>query len=272
LSTRIVLIISSLVALLMVSSAFVVGVYASSSWQGNDNGEFTCHGSTIPCEVTSGDVGMYAIGSTSITYSSSNNEVSLQYNPDNYTSANYQTKDSAGHATWFQTLIYGSSPSCIVFSFQVYDMDTKGLLDSDFSNGGSCTTVSGAFVANAHGDFDWSIYEYTDSSGYVNEVDYSVQGGGLGGGSASYTDHPELYGNWYWLISNSCWCGMGGQYATFSAGSGSLYYSSNVDVYSASPPTQIATAEDSNMYYGCFSGFGSTTMSQSFSTSSSVQC
>ena len=255
-----------MIGLLLISSSFVVRVYAT-SWVGNDNGEIDCNSSNS-CTPNSGDVRISTGISTTISYTSTDGEVSFQYNPDLVTSENYQTKNSNGHAEWFQTGINGDkSSSCTWLSYQVYDTSTKGLDFSWFSNSGNCTTVADLFTTDSSGSASWAIQEDTDSSGYVNEVDFTVIGGTSGGGSYYVSAYPENSGDWYWLRSNVCWCGVATETASFTAGAGTIDYASNVDLYSWSPPTTISTGENSNMDYGCFSGSGTTYMSQSFGLS-----
>ncbi len=261
-----ILVASMAIALLkpIVSSAFVTRAYATTGWVGNDNGEVDCN-STNSCTPNSNSVKFSTGISTTISYSSTDGEVSFQYNPDWDTSKSYQTG-----ADWFQTGIIGDkSSSCAIATVQVYDTSDGSSDWSWYSNSDSCTTVSDLFTTDSNGEASWGITEDTDSSGYVNEVDFVVIGGTSGGGSYYVSAYPENGGDWYWLRSNTCWCGVATETATFSAGAGTIDYTVNtpVDLYAYSPPTQVSTGENSNMDYGCFTGGGTSSMSQSFGLS-----
>jgi len=133
-----------------------------------------------------------------------------------------------------------------------------------FYNNGNCVTLNGLFTNGA----GWTISEYTDASGMVDEVLFAIGGGGSNGGSFAYYYYVPT--SWYWLRSNICWCGVNYGSATFSSptsGEMSYYWSDNSTNFGPiSPPIDIATAEDSNMQYGCFSNY-QYSMFQSFGLS-----
>jgi hypothetical protein len=268
---------ASLMGFLLVSSAFAAHVNATTNYEGSDDAEFDCtHNYSVDCPIYSGYVIGEAIVSTSVTYSPSKSFVSLQYNPDESISNSYQTKDYQGGRNWFQTGVLGNyTASCVLFTTQIYDLTYGGLINDWFSNSGNCYSVTGLFHGSSGGDATWEITEYTDSSGYVNEVDYFAEGAGSGYGSYSATLHPETYfspyGDFLWLRSNLCWCGVSGTgntaNADFTAGAGYLYAESGGTLYALNPPIYIETAENSNMEYGCFSGNGTSNMDQSFGLS-----
>jgi hypothetical protein len=273
----VLLLFASTLAFLLVSSALVIGASAQTAWYSSDNGEFDCSNSTYPCYLSDGYMNVEAYISTKINTYNNGSQFSLQYNPDEDTSVSYQTHDSSGNAQWFQTWILGSGSSCVIFGMEVYDTSTGAQQPSWHSNNDSCTDEHGIFYSGAY----WYISEYTGSGStadYVVEVDYTVQATtGSPLGYYTYAVYPQNYGtgDFYWLRSNTCWCGtnndpMGS--VDFTSGAGTLYSYSGSNVYSINPPTVVATKEVSDMYYGCWSNSGTTDMSQSFSTSSSVQC
>jgi hypothetical protein len=264
---------ASTIGLLMLSSGIVIHATASPNWQGWDDGEFDCSTTWGDCVgPSSAWFTATATLSSSISYldQSSGNAISIQYNPDAYLSSYDQTEAlGGGYHDWFQTGIILSN-SCVQFTVEVYEMG--GGTHTNW-NPGCFTSVSAPFLANSNGDAQYYITEWTASSGYVNEVDFGVVGGGSSGGSAYDSSYPEGSGDWYWMRSNICLCGVTAtgdlQNASFSTGAGSIHITSGSDVYGITPPydespTYIYTAEDSNMQYGCWQNSDSTNMHQSF--------
>ncbi len=266
------------IGLLLVSSAFVAKAMAwpasDGFYYGNGDGEFDCS-STNDCIITSGDAYISSDLSSNMagTVGSSGetgyDTFTLQYNPDVSESNSYQT-----NADWLQFSIaedFQVSPPAIIYYFYVANTNT-GALVAEKDDSGSGTQVTGALTSGA----PYNIDEWTDSSGYVDEITWSVNGGGSGAGGTSGSFYPETYGDWYWLRSNPCWCGMNNLTADFSSGSGTMYAGSSNDLTNYwGSPSYVGTAESSNMYYGCWSEYSSgiaTYWDQSFSYSSSVQC
>jgi len=210
-----------LLGLPAVSLAFVPPALAATGYVGNDDAEFGFP--STQCAYLIGDqMSAQAALSAQMTYTSSNGYVSMQYNPDLDVSKNCQTGPWYGGADWFQTGIIGvSSSNCAIFTTQVYNT-LWGTTDySWYSNNQNCTTVSAMFNSRAQ----WYISEHSNacltncgsSFEKIDAVSFSVVGGS-GGGSYYYTVYPPT--NWYWLRSNICWCGTGGQSATFTSASG----------------------------------------------------
>ncbi len=270
-----ILIAASAMGLLLVSSSFVLGAHASTNWIGNDNGEFDSCNAWGTCRIYNGGVYIEMQLGASMTYSNGGT-MSLQYNPDKDISYSYQVKDQFNHPLWFQTAVLAqSSDNCVIFTYQVYNMDSATQEDHWFSNSENCYTVSGLFTYGSGTGAVWTAQEYTDSSGYVNDACFTASGGGSGGGSTGTicidpeTNLAPNNGYWLWLRSNACLCGLQGNTpVTFTAGSGSMYAvpASNY-IYAKAPPSHISTGEDGNMDYGCFSGNGTTTLTQSFGLS-----
>ncbi len=227
----------------------------ATQWVGNDNGEFgfsCCAGE----KLSSGWVEVYASLSQSMSYTSPNGDMSLQYNPDKVTSQNYQTNGDA-----FQAGIGGqSSTSGSIFLVEVFD-SSGGLVWYYIPN--QLTTVKGMFNQDA----SWEMSEDTNSGGYIMAVSFNLLGGGSGAGSSGTTVYPPT--NWYWLRSNVYWCGSdnNGESATFTSGAGTLTYYSSVNLDAIGPPIYIGTQENSNMIYGCLQNSGTTDMYQSFGSS-----
>ncbi|MCL5068112.1 MAG: hypothetical protein M1368_07150 [Thaumarchaeota archaeon] len=242
-------------ALLMVSSISVARASASGPPNpniGNDNAEFG-YPSCGSCNPDNGYVQAEAVITSPIQYCCGNGYVSLQYNPDKDTSNSYQTGPWYGGHDWFQTGIVGeASNNCAVFTVQVYNLFWGGTDYSWYSNGGQCTTVNDMFGGNSYPAATWSIDEQTGGNGKVYAVDFYVDGGSSGG---KYYYDQYVPTNWYWLRSNVCWCGTDYQSATFNAGIGTLnYYMNPTSGFGIiGPPIDIATAESSNMNYGCMS-------------------
>lgn len=264
---------SSLLGLLLVSTIFVGVVHATVS-VGNDDAEFGFP-SSISSSPVAANVQAQAIVSSTIEYTGGNGYVSLQYNPDEVASQDYQTGPWYGGNDWFQTGIIGASSSnCAVFTIQVYNMFWGTTDWSWYSNGDTCQTVGAMFNAGA----TWSIDEYTNVNNEINgkifAVSFSVVGGS-GGGSYSYTENTPT--SWYWLRSNICLCGTDYQTADFTAGAGTLSYiirpNCSTCVFIAPPfgvipsPVYIETGENSNMNYGCVTTVSSVELTQAFGLS-----
>jgi hypothetical protein len=255
---------ASMICTLLISSGFLLRADAT-NWVGWDNGEFDCSNTTT-CVPQSSYVYTESVLSSSMTQNTS--VVSLQYNPDWDTSKNHQTVNSYLHAEWFQSGIIAYTSGCVKYTYQVYDTVA---LSQDVSVVTSCQSVTGIFTADSSGDATWSIYEDTDSNGFINELDFGVLGGGSGATSYYYSLYPENVGYWFWLRSNTCLCGAGLIYNVgFLSGTGTMYQGIgvNYNLYSISPPIDRGTGENSNMQYGCWSGSGTRYMSQSFSYNS----
>ncbi len=106
----------------------------------------------------------------------------------------------------------------------------------------------------------WGVTEFTGSTGKIIRISYFIFGGS--GGGFSYTLYPPT--NWYWLRSQTCWCGGDHlEYATFTQAAGTLYYGSTDNLY-AWGPAGPWTGEDSNMGYGCFQKSGTMYPYQTF--------
>lgn len=256
----------SMLGLLLISSVFAIHANASNAWIGNDNGEFATS-SCQSCKFTNGYVAFYSYSSSSMSYSSSTGYVSIQYNQDWDTDLSYQPAPYYyGGTDWVQAVFDGdSSNNCLGVAMEVINQ-AWGWNDYfwQYNNNVCGTHESGMFSSGAQ----WYIAEFTSSSGKINEVSYSVQGG-----TWNYVLYPPV--NWYWLRSQICWCGgYSGDYATFHSGSGTLdYYAGqggSVNTYSIGPPSDRGTGEDSNMGWSCFVNSGTTFMYQSFGPSQPI--
>jgi len=266
-----------LMAFLMLSSS-ILDVHAT-AYYGRDNGEFDTCNSWGTCRLTSGAISAAMSLSASMTYSSSG-KVSLQYNPDLDISKYEQTQNQYGYYYWFQTgVLSQSSNNCVIFTYQAYVPHDSNMTPSDswFSNSENCYTVSGLFTYASGTGAEWQIQEATDSNKYVYDVCFDATGGGSSGGTTgSICIDPETNtlnsGDWYWLRSMLDLAGTGGTNAVFTGSTaGTFDYVGGGDIYGKPAPT-ILFGEDGNLYYSCFSGNGTTSMSQSFSLSSSTQC
>jgi hypothetical protein len=184
---------------------------------------------------------------------------------------------------WFQAgILAKGSNNCIEFTIQIYDSNGNtigpgGQVISDTPEfwTTSCYTVAGAFLYSDSTDYGavWYISEATDSSGYVDDVCFYVDGGGYSGygESGSVCEDPITYYSVddYWLRSNLCMCGVSTGSTTYTGGAGIIYIDSSPDMYVKSPPVDISTQENSNMTYGCFSGNGTDEQYQYFGLSDS---
>jgi hypothetical protein len=236
---------------LTVSLVLFLPVHAT-VWVGNDDGEFDGGvGAPTPSYVF-----VQEAFSTSLAWSSSppNNRVSLQYNPDYWTSLDYQT-----YGDWFQTGIVGYAGDCVQFTIQVYSLYTGTQVWSNTYPSGSCLSVNQLYE---YSNSIWYIQENGMNSccdPYVKNVYFSAWGSGS---PSSYTMYPPE--TWKWLRSNICWCGTDGGSTTFTSAGGTSQMGSNQNLYAISPPVTVSTAENSNMPYGQFSGSGTMSMTQSF--------
>lgn len=254
-----------ILALLFRSLAVVMPV-AATQYEGNDNAEFGFPSTLCGYGYFGSNYAVTATFQSNMGYTSGNGHMSVQYNPDEDASKQCQTGYQwYGGNDWFQSGIVGqSSNNCAVFTIQVYNLDFPYEEDwSWFSNGGSCTTVSAMFNNGAQ----WYMSEHVNAcltncgSGFekIDSVSFHIIGGS-GGGSYYYTEYPPV--NWYWLRSNICFCGTGGESATFGSGNGVLnYQGSGIGIIG--PPIDVETAENSNMLYTCMSQ-GSNQITQAF--------
>ena len=169
-----------LLGLVLVLPAITVHADAQ-SWVGNYNGEFGTKG------VTPSQVYVEDTFSQQMSYNSPNGYMSLQYNPDN--TASYFYNGGQG----FQSGIISDESGCIVFTIQVYDLNTGYPVWSDYyPNSGCASAGSGAFASGAQ----WYISEDVNSKIY--EVDFYVTGSNY----ISYSLYPPQ--SWLWLRSNIC--------------------------------------------------------------------
>jgi hypothetical protein len=228
-NSGIILIGASLIALLLLSSSLVVYVNALTNWEGNDNGEFDCENSYAVCPLDSGYVVGASLLSSSITYahSSGNVNVTFQYNPDYDLSDSYQTKVlHTDDPMYIQAGIVGNGTNdCIIGGWFISELVEYTNVKSEESNGNTCSTLTGLFTANSNGASDWGITEYTNSTGYINEVYTSASAGGSCSSdcSFSWSSNPIAYGyGLLWLRSNLCWCGFSHNTTSFDTGAGTF--------------------------------------------------
>ena len=229
---------------MIVLSMLLIPPARADSWVGWDDGEF---------DVGSGAqyVGLQESFSQQMSWSSSpDNTVSMQYNPDEVTSALRQY-----HADWFQTAIETGPLACPVFTIQVYNTITTGKVWEGDGGTGNCTT---GFLADGA---TWYIREdmVSSTNNHINDVYFSTVSGST---VSSYTLYPPL--NWIWLRSNLCWCGVSMGSTTFTSAFGTSTAYSNVALSAIDPPVVPSTAESSNMYYSQFLNQGTTSMLQYF--------
>lgn len=264
-------------AFIIVSSS-LVSAHAT-NYYSNDNGEFDTCNSWGTCRLTNGAISVAMSLTASMTYSNSG-KVSLQYNPDLDISKAEQTSDVYGHYYWFQTgVLAQSSNNCVIFTYQAYvpHDSNSSAPDKWYSNGQNCLTVAGLFTYGSGTGAEWQIQEETNATNYIDYVCFDATGGGSSPGTTgNYCIDPQTNtpnsGNWYWLRSMLDLAGTGGNAATFTSNTaGTFDYLGGGDIFGKSPPTILA-GEDGNLYYSCFSGNGTTSMSQSFSLSSTTQC
>ncbi len=243
-----------LTVIMFASPLLVIPARAQTEWVGNDDGEFGTMG------VNPNAAGASVVLTQTLSWSSSppDGTVSFQLNPDASASFWEQTNND-----WFQAVIGGEQGDggWAQFAIQVYSYNGNGY-------GGMCTiycpsipfsNVPGMFEAGA----SWVIEEFTNSSNSrIESVWFSVQGAGLGAGNLSYTwQTPQ---DWKWLKSNVCLCGADDGAATFSSAGGAIFMDSTSNLYTIAPPSWIGTLEDSNVYYGCVFGNGTTGVDQAF--------
>ena len=243
---------SALLTILLISPFLTIPVRANSGWNGNDNGEFNV-GQCSGCGYLN-NVGVeYGMSSNLQWTSPPIGDISLQYNPDGFAS-------QWGDGEWVQSIIFSNAAECASFSIEVYNAWT-GALDwrADYPASG-CNPTTGIMNSGS----GWEIVEYTTAQQTFQSVNFWLAGGGLGAGSMGYTLYPNA---WAWYRSNTCLCGTNMGTASFTSGSGTIDMWSNWNLNAVNPPTSIQTLEDSNIQYGCFSGSGSTFMSQNFALS-----
>jgi hypothetical protein len=219
------------------------------SWVGNDDGEFDVGSPGYPLHV-----GLKETFSSPMAWSSSppNNFVSMQYNPDYWTSFWGQWGGQ-----WFQTGIVSDASGCGSFSIQVYSLTYGGSLVWRADQGfGVC---SPGYLAKGA---TWTIQEDMKSSHDRTIVDvyFSVSTPTT---SSSYTLYPGSP-NWIWEKSNLCWCGTDFGSTTFATALGFSTAYSDLNVNSVVPPLTTATGENSNMYYSDFSWLDNQHMIQTF--------
>ena len=218
------------------------------AYVGNDNAEFGT--SSTPAYV---DTDM--VLSSSLSYSEPDGAISLQFNPDLSTSETNQY-----NGNWFQAGIIDQSSSCFQYTVQIYSTSTGSEVWSSYlPSSTTCYSITGGESTNAY----WEIFEDVSSSNHITSVFFEV---GNGNTKQSGTIDPPN-SNYIWIQSNLCLCGVDSHNATFSSASGTMNYASNVNLNAISPPSKIGTAESSNIEYGCLSGSGTTSMSQSFGLS-----
>lgn len=231
---------------IVVLSLLLLPPAQATNWVGNDDGEFDV--SSNPTYV-----GLFESFGGNMQWSSSppNNIVSMQYNPDLWTSFWFQY-----FAHWFQTVIWSDQNGCGGFSIQVYSTTSGSLIWRADQGFNTCST---AFLANGA---TWFIREDMVSSTdrRINDVFFSI---GSGSTTSSFTLYPSP-NHWVWERSNLCWCGTDRGSTTFTTAWGTSNAYSNVNVNAISPPVTVSTAENSNMPYDGFQGSGTTTMWQHF--------
>jgi len=246
----ITLITTSLLTVTILSLPLIAPANAT-NWVGNDDGEFdwtSCFNCPVPHYV-----GLQESFNSAMQWSSSppNNLVSMQYNPDYWTSF-----WNGWDGDWFQTIIWSDGNGCGAFSIQVYSLSDARLdwrADQGFSVCSSAFLASGAI---------WNIREdeVYNPNGHISDVAFYIGGGST---SLSYTLYPSIqYYNF--LRSNLCWCGTDLGTTTFTSAWGQSNAYSDVNLYAVNPPSQVSTAENSNMPYSTFSNSPSTTMFQNF--------
>lgn len=261
-----------ILVLLFVSTSLVMPAVATGN-VGNDDAEFGFP--STPCQnIIGASVKAQASLQSNLVYTSGDGQMSLQYNPDLDISKQCQTGPWYGGADWFQTgIIAKRSTNCAVLTIEVYNTFWGSTDWSWYSNNANCTTVNAMFNSGAL----WYISEHTSacltncgsSFEKIDSVSFGVVGGS-GGGSYYYTENTPT--SWYWLRSSICFCGVtdGGTIynPTFTTASGTLDYQIGSGIWSGfgiiGPPIDIATAENSNMQYGCMSQPSSGHLTQSF--------
>lgn len=186
------LVLVSLVALLLASSIAHLNVSASCLWTGNDNGEWDISSSCQGCKITNGHVYAQSSLSSTMSYSSSDGYVSLQYNQDWDTDKNYQPAPySWGGTDWVQLVVDGaSSNNCLGLAIEVINQlygwnDYFWQYNNSLCGAGN---FNGIFSSGAY----WQIWADTDSSGKIKEVEYTIQGGGSGGQGIYYDQFPPV--------------------------------------------------------------------------------
>ncbi len=239
------LITTSVLVQLMVLSLLLISPAHATKWVGNDDGEWQTNG--FPSYVfvqDSFNTNMHWTASPPLNY------VSLQYNPDFWTSFYNQY-----FAHWFQTIIFSSPNGCASFSIEIYSTISPGLIWRTDYPGQGCLTVNQILATNAI----WYIQEDV-SNNHITDVQFSV---------SNYPNYMSrtLYppnNNYIWLRSNVCWCGTNGGTTTFDSAGGINYVGSNKNVVPIDPPVTVATAENSNMQYGCWRNPNTLGMYQTF--------
>src|SRR2546426_1245577 len=199
----------------------------ATQWVGSDDGEFDrCNG----CGQSY--VGLRQNLNGEMLWTSNNNQLSMQYNPDHDASLYSQYGSD-----WFQTGVVADTHGCSTFTIQVYyigwELWRQGELDYrtdwpvPWCNNG--IYQSGAV---------WDIREDLVSTGdsHFRDVYFSISGGGS---SYTYTFNAGDLQRWLWLRSNLCWCGTGGPngVATFSRAWGTSTSYSNINMIPVDPPS-----------------------------------
>jgi hypothetical protein len=180
--------------------------------------------------------------------------ISLQFNADACASgAGYCWPCGQTNCDWFQAGIqvdtYGDA------WFWVYVWNGSNIAWEEVQ--GPVYSIAGVFNAGTL----WFVTENVNSNNKISSVSYEIYANGV-----RYIESINVPANTYnWIRSQLCLCGFGGgSYATFSSGSGTFTYPSNAKLQAIGPPSDLGTAEDSNMGYGCMQGSGTYSMSQSF--------
>ncbi len=237
---------------------------AATAWVGNDDGEFGWY--TLPTATGEWYNGIAATISNNLAWNnypctvnnspSTCNQISLQFNPDLDQSA------SSDNNQWFQTGQVSDSNSCALDTVQVYNTTSGANLYYWSYPQTGCVNQPGILNANSNscGCANWAIDVDMQSNNLaINEVNFEFCGTGCGGPPGPSTQSwLDSASPWKWVNSNECWCGVNRGSVQFTSGAGDVYADTICcgQLTGLAPPTDIATAENSNMQYGCWSAVG----------------